>query len=238
MAMSSFNRAYTTSYSPFIETIHLSWISETVKATQSNAHRKSLISFIQQLRSCRLSSDSTHCWQWPVTMHITQLATSHQHQAVLPTASSSWIMTSFLRSVDTATVRFCCSSSTCQQQMSPSHRISSHSITHARTHARTHACTHTRMHARAHTHTTVLRLSGLCLRQPGWACTRRNIHPLTRIVVIGHPLSASSIYYDIRHSACTIYMPGSLFHNLSPTFLWSASWTGILHFKLHSFLVM
>jgi len=44
-----------------------------------------------------------------------------------------------------------------------------------------------------YTHATILRLSGFCLWQPGWASTRRNIHPLTPIVVINHPLSASSL---------------------------------------------
>ena len=44
-----------------------------------------------------------------------------------------------------------------------------------------------RSHCVMHTHTTVLRLFGFCLGQPGWAGTRRNIHPLTLIVVINHP---------------------------------------------------
>jgi len=38
--------------------------------------------------------------------------------------------------------------------------------------------------------------------------TRRNIHPITSIVVINHPLSASSIYYD---PPCSIHTPDSLF---------------------------
>jgi len=29
-----------------------------------------------------------------------------------------------------------------------------------------------------HIHTTILRLCGICPGQPGWAGTRRNIHPL------------------------------------------------------------
>ena len=33
-------------------------------------------------------------------------------------------------------------------------------------------------HDHTHTHTTVLRLCGICPGQPGWAGTRRNIHPL------------------------------------------------------------
>jgi len=44
-------------------------------------------------------------------------------------------------------------------------------------------------HIHTHTHTTILRLSGFCLVQPRSASTRRNIHPLTPIVVINHPLS-------------------------------------------------
>jgi len=42
--------------------------------------------------------------------------------------------------------------------------------------------------------------------------------PTTPIVVINHPLSVSSIYYDPRHPPCSIYVPDSLFHNLSPSF--------------------
>jgi len=39
------------------------------------------------------------------------------------------------------------------------------------------------------------------------AGTRRNSDPLTPIVVINHPLSASSIYYNPWHPPCSIYMP-------------------------------
>jgi len=42
----------------------------------------------------------------------------------------------------------------------------------------THTDTHTHTHTHTHKH-TVLRLSGFCPRQPGWAGTRRNIHSLT-----------------------------------------------------------
>jgi len=52
------------------------------------------------------------------------------------------------------------------------------------------------------TTTTILRLSGFCPGQPGWGGTRRNIQPLTPIVVIDHSLSASSIYYDPWHPSC------------------------------------
>jgi len=37
------------------------------------------------------------------------------------------------------------------------------------------------------THTTILRLCGFCPGQPGWAGTKRNIHPPTPIVVIKYP---------------------------------------------------
>ena len=40
-----------------------------------------------------------------------------------------------------------------------------------------------------HTHTTVLRLCGICPGQPGWAGTRRNIHPL-------HSSWSSWIYFE------------------------------------------
>ena len=44
-----------------------------------------------------------------------------------------------------------------------------------------------------HTHTTILPLYGFSVGQRGWAGIRRNIHPLTPIVVINRSLSASSI---------------------------------------------
>jgi len=86
---------------------------------------------------------------------------------------------------------------------------------------------------RAHTHTNILRLSRLCPGQPGWVGTRRNIHPLTPIMVIDHPLSASSIHgiLPVQFTCLTVF-----FHNLSPSFLWSTCWPGTLHFILHTFL--
>jgi len=49
-----------------------------------------------------------------------------------------------------------------------------------------------------HTHNCFVAL-WILSRQPGWDGTIRNIHPLTPIVVINHPLSASSIQYDPWH---------------------------------------
>jgi len=50
------------------------------------------------------------------------------------------------------------------------------------------------------THTRTLthnRLTAVCPGLPGWAGTRRNIHPLTPILIIRHPLSTLSSYYDL-----------------------------------------
>jgi len=73
-------------------------------------------------------------------------------------------------------------------------------------------CTHT------HSHTTILQLSEFCPGQHGWAGTRRNIHSLTPIVVISHPLSSSSIQYDPWHPSCSFYIFDSVSHNLSQVF--------------------
>ena len=56
------------------------------------------------------------------------------------------------------------------------------------------------------------------LGQPGWAATRRKIHPLTPTVVINHPLPASSIYFNPCHPPCSIYVPDSLFPQSLSTF--------------------
>jgi len=55
------------------------------------------------------------------------------------------------------------------------------------------------------------RFMALCLGLPGWAGTKRNFHPLTSIMIINHPLSASSIYYDPYHPPCSIYAPDKSF---------------------------
>jgi len=86
------------------------------------------------------------------------------------------------------------------------------------------------LHTHAHTQ-TVLWLYGFCMAQPGCAATRRNIHPLTPIVVINRPLSASSTMIHgilpVQSTCLTVF-----FHNLSPSFLWPVT----LHFILHTFL--
>jgi len=87
-----------------------------------------------------------------------------------------------------------------------------------------------------HTHTTILWLYGFCPGQPRWAVTRRNIYPLTPILVINCPLSASSIYFihdilPVQSMCLTVF-----FHIIFPSFLWPTSWPGTVHFILHTFL--
>jgi len=69
------------------------------------------------------------------------------------------------------------------------------------------------------------------LGQPGWAGTRRNIHPLTSIVVINHPLSASSIYYNPWHPHTIQFMCLRVFfHNLSKfSLVYLLAWHPPLH---------
>jgi len=81
-----------------------------------------------------------------------------------------------------------------------------------------------------HTHNH-LRLSGFFPGQPRWASIRRNNRPLTPIMVINHPLSASSIYYDPWHLPCSIYVPDSLFHQSLSKFslVYFLAWHPPLH---------
>jgi len=73
---------------------------------------------------------------------------------------------------------------------------------------------HTYRYGYTHTHTTILRLCGFCPGQPGWAGTRRNILPLTLIVVINHPylLFPSTTIHGILpiQSSCFTVFPQSL----------------------------
>jgi len=96
---------------------------------------------------------------------------------------------------------------------------------HTHTHGMSRRHTHTR------THTNILWLSGFCPGQPGWARTRRNIHPLTPIVVISHPLSASSIYYNPRHPPCLSYVPDKIFPQSLSEFssVYLLAWHPLLH---------
>jgi len=63
-----------------------------------------------------------------------------------------------------------------------------------------------------------------------------DIHPLTSILIINHPLSASSIYYDPWHPPYSIYVLESLFAQPLSSPLWFTSWSSTVHFILHTFL--
>ena len=66
---------------------------------------------------------------------------------------------------------------------------------------------------------------------------RRNIHPLTPILIIWHPLSTSSICYDPQHRLCSVYvLDRSLWQPLSRSslvFLFVLTLYFILHAVLH-----
>jgi len=40
--------------------------------------------------------------------------------------------------------------------------------------------------------------------EPRWTGTRRNTHLLTPTLIISHPLSTLSTYYDLQHAPCSI----------------------------------
>ena len=88
-----------------------------------------------------------------------------------------------------------------------------------------------------HTHTQLFYGSVEFVRDnPGEPLPEETFTHSTLIVVINHPnlLSPSTMNHGILHiqSTCSAVF----FHNLSPSFLWSTSWPGSLHFILHIFL--
>jgi len=54
----------------------------------------------------------------------------------------------------------------------------------------------------SNTYTTIL--TAICPGLPGWASTRRNIHPFTAILIIKHPLPTSSVYYLFGNLSFTL----------------------------------
>jgi len=69
-----------------------------------------------------------------------------------------------------------------------------------------------------------------------WILSRSGqpIHQLTLIVVINHPLSASSIYCKPWHPPCSITCLTVFLHNLCPSLLWSISSSGTPHNPHHT----
>ena len=76
----------------------------------------------------------------------------------------------------------------------------------------------------------------LCPGLIGWASTRRNIHPLSHILIIRilYPLRPCTTIHRILLVQFTCFTV--LYHNLSPGPLWSSSWSGTLYFILNTFL--
>ena len=73
-------------------------------------------------------------------------------------------------------------------------------------------------------------LSGL----PGWAGTRRNIHPPSILIII-QSLSTSSIYCNPRHPPCSNYVLGNRFAQPLPQWKWdSQSFLTSLFQKFHN----
>jgi len=87
-----------------------------------------------------------------------------------------------------------------------------------------------------HTHTQPFYIS-LDFSGTTWVSQYQNKHSPTH-TYHGHQSSLICFLHLLRswHPLCSIYMPDSLFHNLSPSFLWSTSWLDTLHFILHIFL--
>ena len=78
--------------------------------------------------------------------------------------------------------------------------------------------------------------TAICLGLPGWAGTRRNIHPPT--YPDHHPIFISFFHLprSIASSLFKLRAWQSFLHNLSPCPLWSTSWSGALHLIFHAFL--
>jgi len=80
-------------------------------------------------------------------------------------------------------------------------------------------------------------LTALCPRLPGWAGTRRNIHPTHHPdhhwIFISFHLLQPTIYsiLPVQITCLAIFL-----HNLSPRPFWSTSWSGALHLIFHTFL--
>jgi len=74
-----------------------------------------------------------------------------------------------------------------------------------------HTCMrHARMHARTQTHTLFHSFLGFIWYYPDEPATEETFTHLP-ILIISHPLSGSSIYYNPWHPPCSIYMPDSPF---------------------------
>ena len=89
------------------------------------------------------------------------------------------------------------------------------------------------MHTHKYTHTTVLRLSGLCPEQPVPEETFTHSHLSWSSLIpylLPPPITNHGIL-PVQFTCLTVF-----FHNLSPSPLCSTSWPGTLNIILHTFL--
>jgi len=88
-----------------------------------------------------------------------------------------------------------------------------------------------------HHHTHICFSALWILSGTSWVSQYQKKHSPKTLMVINHPLSASSIYYDPWHPLPAPFTCLAVFFlNLSPSFLWSTSWPSTLQFILHTFL--
>jgi len=88
-------------------------------------------------------------------------------------------------------------------------------------------------HTHTHTHTPVLRLYGFCPGEPVPEETFTHSHLSWSSIVpyLLHPSTMIHGILPVQSTCLTVFL-----HNLFPSFLWSISWPGTLHFILHTFL--
>jgi len=134
------------------------------------------------------SSFSTPCGsrQCNIHHHTMTLAHTTDHQSVYVVNANHSPSHSYQRHIPSAVLYMTDINKAPEKLLTQTADLNQHSsnISHWKYY---HSClTHTQTII-LHKHTTVLRLYGFCPGQPGWASTRRNIHPLTPIVVINHP---------------------------------------------------
>jgi len=91
------------------------------------------------------------------------------------------------------------------------------------------ACTHATTHTHTHNGFTAFWI----LSGTTWVCWYHNRHSPTR-TYRGHHSSLICFIHHILHVQFMCLT--DFFQNLSPSFLWSTSWPGTLHFILHTFL--
>jgi len=97
--------------------------------------------------------------------------------------------------------------------------------------------THSHSHAHAHAHTQPFYGSldfvwdNLGDQVPEETFTHSHMSWSSIVPYLLHPSNMTDGFLPVQSMCPTVF-----FHNLCPSFLWSTSWPGTLHFKLHTFL--